>query len=112
MRNQASVKKCRKSSLRQIDKLIREDYVARLHGFLHAAHCAHGNNSSNPDRLQGINVGPVIDFGGIISVADAMPRQERNPNSVKLAEHDGTRRRSEWCSHVYAFDLMQPFHVV
>ena len=93
---------------RQVEDLVGDDQVT---GDVIVAQAAAGGDSDqalNAQRLEGVDVGAVVDLGGRDMVTDAMPGEEGNLNAIQRAGDDGGRWLSEGGGKFMLGDVLNP----
>lgn len=75
--------------LSKIEELVDQDEVARPEGLAQGAHGGGGDDPADPQRSQGIDVGPVVDLVGWYRVPGAVPGQEDHLQAAELADAHG-----------------------
>src|SRR2546430_16693575 len=86
--------------------------VARFVFFLQTAHGCDGNDPSNIESTQGINVGAVVQFVRKNSVAPPMSRQKVDLPSVYGTADECIGWRAEWSVDFVLGRIAQLFHLI
>ena len=100
------------AALRAIEELIRHDDVERLVFHLQAADRARRQDALDAEHLHAVDVGAEVQLGRQDAMADAVPRQERDPLAAQRADDVRAGRIAERRGDGPLFAVGQLRHVV
>src|SRR5262245_17911107 len=97
---------------RVVVELIRDHDVERMDVLLHAAHRADGDDRAGAERLEAIDVRPVVDVRGQEPMAPAVAGEEDHGGLPDAPDAVGVRRIAEWSLDLDPTNVLQAVHLV